>query len=142
MGREIKRVARDFKWPMNKIWGGFLNPHYAHRAECSACKGSGHNLATEQIADDWTPEEPPSGEGWQMWETTSEGSPISPVFATAEDLAHWLAETGASSFGAMTATYEQWLAMGRSGWAPSAVAAPGVGLVSGVEAVAEKANGR
>lgn len=30
--------------------------------------------------------------GWQMWETTSEGSPISPVFPSKDDLAFWLAK--------------------------------------------------
>lgn len=28
----------------------------------------------------------------QMYETCSEGTPISPVMATAEELAHWLAD--------------------------------------------------
>ena len=81
----------------------------------------------------------PKGDGWQMWETTTEGSPISPVFETPELLARWLADTGASTFGSSTGTYEQWLGMiTRTGWAPSAVGISGVGLVSGVEAMAEE----
>ena len=44
-----------------------------------------------------------------MWETTSEGSPMSPVFATSEELAAWLADTGASIFGSATADKAQWL---------------------------------
>lgn len=59
-------------------------------------------------AEAWEPTEPPSGEGWQMWETTSEGSPMSPVFATADELAAWLADSGASLFGSTTAPREQW----------------------------------
>lgn len=59
-------------------------------------------------AEAWEPTEPPTGDGWQMWETTSEGSPISPVFATADALATWLADTGASLFGSTTAPREQW----------------------------------
>jgi hypothetical protein len=73
--------------------------------------------------------------GWCMYETTSEGTPISPVFETPEALAHWLADTGASAFGGSTATYEQWLSTARAGWAPSAVATGG-SLQSGVEFVA------
>lgn len=69
-----------------------------------------------------------------MYETTSEGTPISPVFATCEELAHWLADNNASALGGMTATYEQWLAACRRGWSPSAVADSG-GLRSGVEAL-------
>jgi hypothetical protein len=58
---------------------------------CPTCDGEG-DIATEaQRAerDAWEPTQPPSGEGWQLWETTSEGSPQSPVFATPEELADW-----------------------------------------------------
>ena len=48
---------------------------------------------------------------YQMYEDTSEGTPISPAFVRPEDLAHWLADNKASAFAGMTATYEQWLAM-------------------------------
>jgi hypothetical protein len=47
--------------------------------------------------------------GWQLYETTSEGSPVSPVFATAEELAAWCA-TGATVFADYRWTAEQWLA--------------------------------
>lgn len=40
----------------------------------------------------WEPEEPPAGDGWQLWETVSEGSPISPVFVTADELAAWMSD--------------------------------------------------
>lgn len=73
--------------------------------------------------------------GLCMYETCSEGTPISPVFRTPEELARWLADNGASSFGDMTATYDQWLSVCRGGWAPSAVV-DGSGLRSGVEFVA------
>lgn len=69
-----------------------------------------------------------------MYETTSEGTPISPAFATPEELAHWLADNGASAFGGDTATYEQWLKVARCGWAPSMVIADGV-LQNGVAAL-------
>jgi len=44
-----------------------------------------------------------------MYETCTEGTPISPVMDSLETLARWLADNGASAFGEMTATYEQWL---------------------------------
>jgi hypothetical protein len=75
--------------------------------------------------------------GWCMYETTSEGTPISPVMETPEELARWLTDSDASSFGSNTATYEQWLGMIRAGWAPSAVVVGGA-LESGVEFVARK----
>ncbi len=71
-----------------------------------------------------------------MYETTSEGTPISPAFATPEELARWLADNNASAFGSSTASYEAWLAVAQGGWAPSAVYTPNTGLISGVEAQA------
>jgi hypothetical protein len=79
--------------------------------------------------------EPPTGDGWQMWETVSEGSPISPVCDSPESLAKWLADNGASAGGARKATYEQWLGMIGEGWAPSMLSTPKTGFVSGVEAI-------
>ena len=127
---------------------GFKNPPYEDSEEydkakkpayewthCLVCDGESLDPAVKEKYDSWKDYEPPSGPGWQMWETVSEGSPISPVFETPETLAHWLAETGASSFGNQGATYDQWLSMIKVGWAPSAVGIPGKGLQSGVEAV-------
>jgi len=65
-----------------------INPIY-----CVNCKGEGsiENLDNEAVSryDSWKPREPPAGHGWQLWETVSEGSPISPVFSTPENLAEW-----------------------------------------------------
>jgi hypothetical protein len=71
-----------------------------------------------------------------MYETTSEGTPKSPAFATPEELARWCADDKVSAFADMTATYEQWLHVARGGWAPSAVVSGGV-MQSGVAAMAE-----
>ena len=68
-----------------------------------------------------------------MYETCTEGTPISPSFKTPEELARWLTDNGASSFGHCTATYEQWLATAKCGYAVSAVMTSGV-IMSGVEA--------
>lgn len=88
---------------------------------------------------DYMPEFPEgTATGWCMYETTSEGTPISPVFETPEELARWLADNGASTFGYNTATYDQWLGMIQAGWAPSAVS-DGGGLRSGVEFIADGA---
>ena len=69
-----------------------------------------------------------------MYETCTEGTPISPAFTAPEDLAKWLADNGASSFGSMKATYDQWLTTAQRGWAPSAIMAGGE-VKSGVEAL-------
>lgn len=80
----------------------------------------------------WEPIEPPTGEGFQVWETVSEGSPISPVCATADQLAQYMAVADDG------ATYEQWLKFIQGpGWAPSLMLLDGR-LVSGVEAVSDE----
>lgn len=44
-----------------------------------------------------------------MYENTSEGTPLSPPFETAEELARWLFENNASAFAYETFTYAEWL---------------------------------
>lgn len=64
---------------------------------CEHCNGSGSLWTSEEARqryENWEPTEPPSGEGWQVWETVSEGSPITPVFATREALIDYLVEGG------------------------------------------------
>jgi hypothetical protein len=56
----------------------------------------------------WKATEPPRGEGWQLWETTSEGSPVSPVFPTARKLARWCAKY-ATLFAEHKTTERVWL---------------------------------
>lgn len=88
---------------------------YGVELACADCSGTGHvpNAELEQRIESWTETEPPSGEGWQVWETVSEGSPISPVFATDEELVVWLVDQGYSEKGAR--------AFVQSGWVPSMV---------------------
>lgn len=79
--------------------------------KCKTCKGHGSVEAypgQRAEAESWLPTDPPAGEGWQMWETTSEGSPSSPVFATPEELADYCAEN-VSVFGSNMADRAQWL---------------------------------
>jgi hypothetical protein len=71
-----------------------------------------------------------------MYEDTSEGTPISPPFETPEELARWLVDNKASSFGSCTATYEQWLYVCKGGWSPSMVISDGRAQ-SGVEAMGD-----
>lgn len=61
---------------------------------CPTCDGHGsleRFPGQREEEEAWERTEPPTGEGWQLWETVSEGSPISPAFATAEELAQWMA---------------------------------------------------
>jgi hypothetical protein len=85
---------------------------------CAACEGTGRIWPSPEIEkqyDEWTAEEPPAGPGYQLWETTSEGSPKSPVFATLEELCVYAAEH-CTTFGTFKATAEQWRAMLEDGF--------------------------
>jgi len=92
---------------------------------CSVCDGHGEyerypGQRAEREA--WERTEPPTGDGWQMWETVSEGSPVSPVFATAEGLAQWLTTpAGGQKAGPSRRpmTIEQARGFVNAGWAPS-----------------------
>lgn len=80
---------------------------------CRHCGGSGKVWQTEDIKhlyEKWEPIEPPTGEGYQLWSTTSEGSPKSPVFATFDKLCEWCAEN-ATTFAWHKATKEEWAKM-------------------------------
>jgi len=61
--------------------------------KCERCGGSAQVWYSEDIKqkyNNWERKEPPKGEGWQVWETVSEGSPITPVFETPEKLVNYL----------------------------------------------------
>ncbi len=81
---------------------------------CEACKGEGRiphpNERIRRLYDEWQRTDPPSGPGYQLWETTSGGSPKSPVFASAEELADWCAEN-ATVFADEQTSRENWLKM-------------------------------
>lgn len=128
MGREVRMVPVDWEHPQDER--GNYEPLY-----------DGYEKAVERFAKDiesmglmealeendggprYSDYMHPEGERthYMMYEDTSEGTPISPAFATPEELAQWLADNNASAFGNMTATYEQWLHTIKRSWAPSMI---------------------
>ena len=146
MGREVRRVPADWKHPKNedKSLGGDYKPlqeNYADDARKFLAIANSKSLqdAVEWFGqapdkNDYMPDWPESERThYMMYETTSEGTPISPAFASPEELARWLADTGASAFAGQTASYEGWLRVARGGYAPSAVYTQQTGMVSGVD---------
>lgn len=106
---------------------------------CPECKGNGSVWESEedkQKAESWESSEPPVGEGYQCWETVSEGSPISPVFKTPEELATYLVDNpwgGATS----DCKFEDWMKfIVGDGWAPSMIVENGV-FKSGVKGIVD-----
>lgn len=111
-----------------KVWG-----------KCADCAGAGSTEAypgQRAEAEAWEPMDPPTGEGWQLWQTVSEGSPISPVFPTARDLAVWLTTPGAN-WGKPFGDVESALRFVEAGWAPSLMSSPTTGVVDGAHWMGE-----
>lgn len=81
---------------------------------CSTCKGTGENWQhpkAKKLYKNWKSYEPPKGDGFQLWSTTTEGNPMTPVFATLEELCEYCEQEKVSVFGYKTATKQEWLNM-------------------------------
>ena len=85
---------------------------------CVVCGGEGIDPVHKANYEAWTKVDPPAGEGYQVWETVTEGSPISPVFSTDGTCIAWLIDQGYSATAAHNFVAH--------GWAPSAVMVNGV----------------
>lgn len=112
-----------------------------YKQSCERCNGDGSLWPSAKIKkayNKWRGTNPPKGKGWQLWETVSEGSPISPVFKTPEELARWLTDSPDYTWRRNDArtTYEQWIALIKKGWCPSFIGTC-KGIVTGVQAVSK-----
>ena len=137
MGREVRRVPATWHHPQNAQ--GALIPLYEDytRRHTAWVEGKTHwdmgerddyhgrwtSLTAEERAmsyEDWEGHEPQPRDympSWpeeqrthyQLYENTSEGTPISPVCATPEELAQWLVDHHASFFAGMETDYQHWL---------------------------------
>jgi hypothetical protein len=160
MGREVRMVPPDWQHP-REPGGGYRPLHgesWSEREEgrrhweagfVTDYKGgwkakdnldkqwSWEDYAGHHTPEDHMPDFPPgTATHFCMYETCTEGTPLSPSMPTPDALARWLADNGASAFGSDTATYEQWLATIEAGSAPAAFIIPGRGIVSGVSEMA------
>ncbi len=157
MGREVRRVPADWTHPKDKYdnpipmhnrsyreaaekwvkefkeWDAGTHPDQDGNTECRFYwEWAGAPPEEECCRPEFTSE--PTH--YQMYESVSEGTPISPVFATLEELAHWLADNKANAGMGRTATYEQWLSVCKAGFAPTMVTETGkdgAQIMSGVE---------
>lgn len=126
MGREIRRVPLGWQHPRATLYGkdnGLQPLHdetYASAArqwldDCIAWENGTHPRIREDasVKDTcpywWDYAGPPPNEeyyrpewpatavlGWAMYENVTEGTPVSPTFATAEGLENWLVDQGHS----------------------------------------------
>lgn len=143
MGREVRKVPKDWQHP--KRDNGSHKPLMdGYTDDAKGFMEMANNKGLQEAVDYYgqAPDENDYMPCWSeverthymMYETTSEGTPISPAFETPEELARWLADTGASAFGSITASYEGWLRVANGGYACSAAYSPDTGLASGVDA--------
>lgn len=133
MGREARRVPANWQHPKDNLHGHFIGLHggsYAERAkewdeenakwergEFPDDADEGHRSrpydqwdGPRPLSSDYMPDWPEAERTHiMMYETTSEGTPISPAFATPEELARWLTDTEAGYFADWPAPYHRWL---------------------------------
>jgi hypothetical protein len=135
MGREMRRVPADWHHPidyktrrhrplMEGPWEAAAEDW--DRTKAAFDRGEDENgdplseSAKGYTFDEWHGKRPEHADymptwpeaqrtHYQMYETCSEGTPISPVLESPEAVARWCADNGASAFGGMTAPYEWWL---------------------------------
>jgi hypothetical protein len=154
MSREVRRVDLNFDWferyklnggRFSKTWKGFV---LDTKLECFLCNGTGTNLKNEicslcegqkYIVPRF---EPPKHwddkkNGFQIWEDVSEGSPVSPVFKKAEDLAKWMVNNDDSI--TRGTSYSAWLRMIKElGSCPSGVLVFGGEIKNGMSLYEKK----
>lgn len=136
MGRELRRVPLDFDYPLGKVWYGFFIDRIStcidtkDNPSCEQCKKMAE-IKGIPMTDYGCPDfdtylaepmkklkellSPPTGDGYQLWETTTEGSPMSPVFATLDELCGWC-EKNVSVYANFKVTKEEWRKMLENGF--------------------------
>jgi len=130
----------EAKWAegLEEDWGAGTDGEKAWRAKGEGQDGTfedwwGEMPEEYQYMPEWSDDERTH---WMMYESVSEGTPISPPCASPELLARWLADSGASAGPDMTATYGQWLAMIGVGHSVGTMVIQGGLVTSGVAAAA------
>lgn len=137
-GAEIKEwIENHLLWekgehPDQKDGGGARYLHYA--------QWSGNAPDVEYYRPDWKPEEMT---WYQVYETVSEGTPVTPPFATKEELIEYLTTNGdfwdqrRRKEGGSSMQCDPWPRdaaerfVNETQWAPSFIGGPGIGLQSG-----------
>jgi hypothetical protein len=133
-GEDYQRRVDDWDEENAKWKAGWRPDHYTDPEDRARCYEQWAGQRPHR--DDYMPNWPEAQRTHlMMYETTTEGTPISPACATPEELARWLVDNDASANGNQTASYEGWLRVARGGWAPSMVFSPATGMVSGVDAL-------
>lgn len=157
MGREVRLVAEGWEHPQMSERDGFqpqspgsyyqsaLDDYKSELAEWKANPQAGETFETWTGYSEGGPDKKWYMPNWseeekthmQMYEDTSEGTPISPVFRRdqADEMAQWLFDSGASTFAGMTTSKEAWLKMIEGGGFAVSMVMTGGKMMSGVDAL-------
>ncbi|MEY9237731.1 hypothetical protein ABIF65_003730 [Bradyrhizobium japonicum] len=116
MGRQVRRVPADWQHPKN---GRRYIP--LRKADDALAR------ATDQRMPAWPAE---ACTHWQLYETTTAGTPLSPPCASARDLAKWLAAHHVEAGPGFTGSEGEWLRMIEGPGEISTIAMDGKSFVS------------
>ncbi len=122
-------AAQVNEWSLKGFGHDSLNAGIVIRARCKrdgqpelcgTCNGHGslEKWRCQRVrAELWEPTDPPTGDGWQLWETVSEGSPVTPVFATRDGLVAHLSSNAYRT----PLTRDEAEGLVNAGWVPSMI---------------------
>ncbi len=113
MGREVRKVPAGWEHPKQ------VCPHSPWAGGCSDARRNGGKCYLPVFEEDFVTD----GERthYQVYETVSEGTPMSPVFATKEELIEWLVNDGGQDGPHSRKAAEAFV---KNEWAPSMVIGP------------------
>ena len=136
MSREIRRVPQDWQHP-RRANGQYEPLHDGYCRAVASFKDDPDDWDDEPDPNDYMPEFGESATAYQVYETVSEGTPVSPVLPNRDRLRDWLMNDG-SGLGIggrrMPLTRAQAESFMENAYAPSMVYSAATGLVSGLEA--------
>lgn len=115
LAKKLKKCLSDSEfWEIAKQEGCF--------DECDECDDGRIYITPKSKELYWNWEQPkiPTGEGYQMWSTTSD-CPMSPVFKSKEELVDWLVKTRAVVHGFTIGNRTNWEAIVEAGGIPTMV---------------------
>lgn len=122
-------AAQVNEWSLTGLGHDSLNAGIVIRARCrrdgqpeicGTCNGYGSLekwRCQRSRGERWEPTDPPTGDGWQLWETVSEGSPVTPVFATRKGLVDHLCSAAYKR----RLTRDEAEGLVEAGWVPSMI---------------------
>lgn len=125
MSREIRRTPVGWWPPLFNAPYGQNQPYPQHDMSIEEARAAGHGINDpDAYHPAWTDEE---RDGYQLYETVSEGTPLTPSFATKAELVNYLVTVGPRNDGTLTRPQAEGIV--NDEWAPSGSITPGSGPI-------------